>query len=109
MEGILNSNAKTLEGHSEDLKRVFGAIEKLNKISNSCFQKIGVIRYNPFKDAGGDQSFSIAFLDAKNDGVVITSLYSKEGNRVFAKPIKDGQSKYLLSGEEREAITKAIG
>ena len=109
IEEILASHIKTLESQRGDLKKIFGEIEKLNNISTICFQRIGVVRFNPFKDIGGDQSFSIALLDAKNDGVVITGLYTKEGNRIFVKPIDGGQSKYLLSGEEREAITKAIG
>jgi hypothetical protein len=109
VEEILSSHIKTLDNQAGDLKKIFGEVEKLNNISTICFQRIGVVRFNPFKDVGGDQSFSIALLDAKNNGVVITGLYTKEGNRIFAKPISGGQSKYLLSEEEREAITKAIG
>jgi len=72
-------------------------------------QKVGVVRFNPFKDIGGDQSFSIALLDEEDNGLVITSLYGREGNRVYAKPIEGGQSKYQLSDEEKEAISRAIG
>ncbi len=68
-----------------------------------------MVRFNPFKEIGGDQSFSIALLDSNNDGIVITSLYGREGNRVFGKPIKNGKSRYLLSGEEKKAIEQARG
>jgi len=56
---------------------------------------------------GGDQSFSLALLDKRNSGVVITSLYAREGNRVYGKPIKEGTSEYPLSEEEKKAIEEA--
>jgi len=58
---------------------------------------------------GGDQSFSIALLDKQNSGVVITSLYTRDGNRVYAKPIENGTSEYTLSKEEKEALSRATG
>ena len=106
---VLTSQIKKLEEQGRNIEKIFGEIERLNKISATCFQRVGVVRFNPFKEVGGDQSFSIALLDAKNNGFVITGLYTREGNRIFAKPIENGQSKYLLSGEEKEAIKKAIG
>ena len=104
---ILTTQIKNLEDQGKNIEKIFAEIEKLNKISAACFQKLGVIRFNPFKEVGGDQSFSIALLDAKNNGFIITGLYSREGNRIFAKPIENGQSKYMLSGEEKEALEKA--
>ena len=106
---VLASQIKKLEDQGKNIEKIYGEIEKLNKISATCFQKIGVIRFNPFQEVGGDQSFSVALLDAQNNGFVITGLYTREGNRIFAKPIENGQSKYLLSGEEKEAIKKATG
>jgi hypothetical protein len=106
---VLTSQIKNLEAQGKNIEKIFTEIEKLNKISITCFQKVGVIRFNPFKEVGGDQSFSIALLDANHNGFVVTGLYTREGNRIFAKPIENGQSKYLLSGEEKEAIRKAIG
>jgi len=70
-------------------------------------RKVGIIRFNPFKESGGDQSFSIALLDENDNGVVITSLYGRQDNKVFAKPVRNGKSKYLLSEEERRAIEEA--
>jgi len=58
---------------------------------------------------GGNQSFVIALLDDKNNGFVISSLFIKEGNRVYAKAVKDGKSDHLLSDEEKEAINRAMG
>lgn len=71
-------------------------------------RRVGLVRYNPFSDAGGDQSFALALLNDHKDGIVISSLYGREMNRVYAKPVEKGGSKYQLSGEERQAIEQAM-
>ena len=88
----------------EDLEKISKELENLKEESKFSVQKVGIVRFNPFKDVGGNQSFSIALLDGNDDGMVVTSLYTKEGNRVYGKPIKAGISEYLLSGEEKEVI-----
>lgn len=100
----LISHFKKLE---ETQKKLLEEFENLKKESQFCIQKVGIIRFNPFKEVGGDQSFSVALLDKNDSGVVITSHYSREGNRVYGKPVDKGQSKYLLSKEEKEVINKA--
>ena len=70
-------------------------------------QKVGLVRYNPFSDAGGDQSFALALLDGRGNGVVISSLYGREMNRVYAKRIEGGAAKYPLTDEEKEALHNA--
>jgi hypothetical protein len=97
----LESLDRKIEGVSENLV----SFEREMKWS---LQKVGTVRFNPFSEVGGDQSFSIALLDGNDTGIVITSLYSREGNRVYAKPIKKGSSKYQLSEEEKKAIEKAL-
>jgi hypothetical protein len=91
----------------EEFKKVLKDFEELKQKEKFNIQKIGMVRFNPFKEVGGNQSFSIAILDGKDDGVVITSLYLKEGNRIFAKPIKGGKSDFNLSKEEIDAINLA--
>jgi hypothetical protein len=91
----------------ESFKKVSQELEELKKNNSFSIQGIGIVRFNPFKESGGNQSFSIAFLDGNKDGVVISSLYGREGNRVFAKPIKKGKSEYLLTEEEKKAIEEA--
>ena len=91
----------------ENFEKISQDLENFKKESLLSLQKVGTVRFNPFSEVGGDQSFSIALLDGNDDGVVITSLYSREGNRVYGKPIKAGQSEYSLSKEEKEAIEKA--
>ncbi len=96
---------KKLEKNYEELTRELAEFKEKSK---KDLQKFGLVRFNPFKEIGGDQSFSIALLDAENNGLVITSHYGKEFNRVYAKSISQGQSEYQLSKEERQAIDKAI-
>lgn len=92
----------------KEVERISQGFENLKKENKFSVQKIGIVRYNPFSEVGGDQSFSIALLDGNNDGVVITSLYARDGNRVYGKPIKKGASEYSLSEEEKRAIEEAI-
>ena len=77
---------------------------KLDYDVNSCIQKIGLVRYNAFKDVGSDLSFAIALLDNNNNGVVFNGLYGSESSNIYAKPIKNGESTYQLSNEEKYAI-----
>ena len=90
-----------------DFEKLSQELEKLKKESQFSVQKVGIVRFNPFSEVGSDQSFSIALLDGNDNGVVITSLYTREGNRVYGKPIKKGASEYFLSEEEKKAIEKA--
>ena len=69
------SRFKDLE---EKVKKISEGLEVLKKESKFNFQKVGIVRYNPFSEVGSDQSFSIALLDGNNDGIVITSLYARE-------------------------------
>lgn len=93
-------------------------VEKINnEIINYCkilddnikntIYKVGLIRYNAFKDVGSDLSFSLALLNEKNNGVVLNSVYSRDNSNIYAKPIINGESEYRLSEEEKLAIKKA--
>lgn len=95
---------KKLEKNHENFSRELADFKEESK---KTLQKVGIVRFNPFREIGGEQSFSIALLDANRNGVVITSHYGRESNRVYAKPIEGGKSKYQLSKEENEAINKA--
>ena len=105
---ILLSQKEKNSNLENQLKEVFLKIESLEDVLGRTIQKTGIVRFNPFSDIGGNQSFAIALLDEKNNGFVISSLFVKEGNRVYAKAVKQGKSEHLLSGEEIEAIDRAI-
>ncbi len=74
----------------------------------SHLQYCGVVRFNPFANTGGDQSFCIALADGEGHGVVITSLHAREGTRIYAKPLVNWGSPYPLTDEERAAIDRAV-
>lgn len=108
LEDVIVSISKELEGLDKsygELETYLGSVEE--RLQKSV-QNVGVVRFNPFHDAGGDQSFAIALLDENKNGVVFSSLYSREGVRVYAKPIKNSASNYQLSPEEQQAIEKAL-
>lgn len=94
---------------SEYIKIINTSTDEIRQIALRGIQNVGVVRFNPFKDVGGDQSFAIAFLDAKGNGLTLSSFYSREGTRIYAKPVKNMTSTYQLSQEEKGAIENAIG
>jgi hypothetical protein len=104
-------NLKEAVDYLKELDRNFEKLSQemknLKEESNFAVQKVGIVRFNPFSGVGSDQSFSLALLDKKDNGLVITGLFSREGNRVYAKPIRNSQSEYLLSQEEKNAIERA--
>lgn len=102
----IDSSIKELEKFRIDLEKYLTTVERRLKKS---VQAVNTIRFNPFKGtgSGGNQSFATAFLNEENDGVVISSIYSREHTSVFSKPIKNGASEYELSDEEKGAITEA--
>ena len=107
LEELLDRQLDLAEQTSErvgDLERAHG---ELRQAMQRAVQRVGLVRFNPFSDTGGDQSFSIALLDGDGDGLVISSLFSRSETRVFAKPIQGGQSKYNLTEEEQQAILLA--
>ena len=95
--------------HKKDIKTLHTSVQKLDADRHTYFQKCGFVTFNPFNDrVGGDQSFVIALLDNNNTGFVQTCMYTREGVRIYVKPIQEGASKdYELSKEEKEAIDKA--
>mgnify|MGYP001037875607 CR=1 FL=1 len=109
IEKVLEYEMRKLKKTEEDIKKLAQNIKWIEGIALKSVHKVGVVRFNPFRDIGGDQSFSIALLDYKDNGVVVSSLHSAEGTRVYAKPILKNKSKYQLTKEEEEALKKAYG
>lgn len=70
-------------------------------------QKVGLVRFNPFRELGGDHSFSLAMLDGQDSGIVITGLHTRDRTRVYIKEIKKGKAALELSNEERKAFNEA--
>ncbi len=111
------SSSKKEETPKETVRRIEElekTIQDLSQEVASCKQalkkavsRVGIVRFNPFQEKGSDQSFSFALLDEQGNGIVVTSHFFKEYNRVYAKPIFQGKSEYALSAEEKEALQKA--
>ena len=95
--GALNTRLTTLEGEAAELAATLPL----------AVQRVGLVRFNPFDDTGGDQSFALALLDAGGDGVVVSSLHTRTANRFYAKPVKAGHTTHALTTEERQALEQA--
>jgi hypothetical protein len=105
LKEILEEILSTEKKQQEDVKRIFERLERIENDGLLHIQKVGLVRFNPFADTGGDQSFVLALLDGKNSGVVVTSLHGRVGTRWYAKNIKEGKGEnYELSEEEEKAI-----
>ncbi len=94
-------------GNTKAIKMLGKEIDRLQDEGKFHVQKVGLVRFNPFQETGGDHSFSIALLDGKDTGVILTGLHTRERTRVYAKAIKKGKSEHELSVEEKKAFTKA--
>ena len=88
--------------------QIAGDINNLNNEIEQCLKKVGIVRYNAYKDTGSDLSFTLALLNENNNGVVLNGIYSREMSNIYAKPVENGKSSYTLSEEEKEAINRAI-
>jgi hypothetical protein len=109
LEEVLLEQAKNLKVLDKDIQELYSISNKINTLALRGIHKVSAIRFNPFKDVGGNQSFSIALLNGKNDGITITALYTKEGTRVYAKAITGGESlSFPMTEEEKKAIETAL-
>ena len=111
-EGTLGDVLESHVGRVEDVRARLEELDQrhadLQRVSQTSLQHIGLVRFNPFDDTGSDQSFAIALLDDRRDGLVISSLHGRNNTRVFAKPVEGGSSSHTLSDEETQAIRIAV-
>ena len=114
-DGQGGSLQQLLDSHLGKVIEVGTKMEELNALyatletrSRGSLQHVGMVRFNPFEDTGSDQSFAIALLDDRRDGIVLSSLHGRGGTRLFAKPVEGGESKHQLSDEEAQAIRVAV-
>ena len=94
--------------HGKNLASVSKDLTDFRTKAQGFLQKYALIRFNPFEDQGGDQSFTVALLDGNDNGIVVSSLHSRGGVRVYAKAVKSAKSdKHQFTKEEKEAVEKA--
>lgn len=94
-----------LEAQLEELRP---RLQYAEQVAGVSLQKIGFVRFNPFQDTGGDNSFILVLLDAENTGVMVSSLFAREGVRIYGKQINRGRSRHQLSAEEKAALEETM-
>ena len=108
LEAVLDAHLDKVFAVARELDGLGDRMAALEGAQRKAFQRVGLVRYNPFEETGGNQSFALALLDAAGDGWVLSSLHARSGTRVYAKTIKAGRADVGLSAEETAAITRAM-
>ena len=107
-KSIMENILKDINIAKKDIDYLKSYCDNINKAGLLHIQKIGLVRFNPFKDTGGDQSFILSLVDGSDTGVVISGLYSRSGTRWYAKRVVKGKSiDHELSDEEEKALKEA--
>ena len=97
-----------LEGENEKgIETLTKRINGLEEDGKLHVQKVGLVRFNPFNELGGDHSFSLALLDSEDTGIIITGLHTRERTRIYVKSLKRGKSESELSTEDKKALAIA--
>jgi hypothetical protein len=107
LENALNSLAQNVKNLQDEQMISQQHLQELQNILKFAVQKVGLVRFNPFAESGGNFSFSLALLDDTNSGVVLTSMHGREQNRVYTKTINNGRSETQLTEEELQAVKNA--
>lgn len=107
LENMLYEYNENVKKSNETYGKVLSMIQEIDDEMKWCTQKIGVIRYNPFDEMGGNLCYAVAILDGKDNGVVLNGIHSRNGTFTYAKPIERGVSPYVLTEEELQALEKA--
>jgi len=108
LEAILEAHLTRVHEVVRELGEVEARTAILERDLRRTFARVGLVRYNPFEDTGGNQSFALALLDAHGDGFVISSLHTRNQTRVYAKGVTGGRSDAAVSDEEAEALRQAM-
>jgi hypothetical protein len=109
LQAVLDAHVARVQAATEEVREVSLLARRLERDGRVHFQKFGFLRFNPFRDAGGDQSFALALADQDGNGVVLSSLHGRDGTRVYGKPLVAWESTYPLTEEEQQAIKRARG
>ncbi|CAN5312412.1 hypothetical protein BH10PAT1_BH10PAT1_4850 [soil metagenome] len=105
VKGTSNENFEKILENIPGIKK---DITLLQQQELKHIQKVGMIRFNPFNETGGDNSFTICLMDANSNGVLLTGLHTREKTRMYAKKIENGKSSSELSNEEKKVIAQTV-
>jgi hypothetical protein len=108
LEAILGSHLERVYALNADVERLTTRTTTLEQVQRTAFQRVGLVRFNPFEDTGGNQSFALALLDQNADGFIVSSLHSRNGTRIYAKAITGGRCDTAMSSEEEQALKAAL-
>ena len=108
LEAVLDAHLDKVYEVSRELDELAARMAVVEGAQRRAFQRVGLVRYNPFEETGGNQSFALALLDAGGDGWVLSSLHARSGTRVYVKAIKAGRADTGLSDEETAALGQAM-
>ena len=108
LEAVLGSHLERVRKVVTDVDAVAARTAVVERDLQSSLGRIGLVRFNPFEDTGGNQSFALAMLDGRGDGFVVSSLHARAGTRVYAKSIAGGAAESALSDEEAAALRAAL-
>ena len=104
---VLEKVIARLRIDSEEIREIKKEIAGIRELDRYHIQKVGMVRFNPFRETGGDHSFSIALLDANNTGLILTGIHTRERTRIYTKAVKLGEGEFELSDDEKKALSKA--
>lgn len=107
LEGVLEAHLERVQEVSREVDALTARAAVLEADSRRAFSRIGLVRFNPFEDTGGNQSFALALLDSREDGFVISSLHNRSATRFYAKAMSAGKPEGALSDEETKAVDQA--
>jgi hypothetical protein len=107
LEAVLTEHIETVHAVARDLDELTARTAVMEAAARHHFSKQGLVRFSPFQDTGGDQSFALALLDESDNGIVMSSLHSRTGTRIYAKAVSAGKTSASLSDEETQAIEEA--
>lgn len=107
LEAVLDAHLDKVFAVARDLDELAARTVAVEAAGRRAFSRVGLVRFNPFEETGGNQSFALALLDGEGNGVVLSSLHARAGTRVYAKAVTAGRSDANLSDEETAAIRQA--
>ena len=108
LDAVLDAHVDKVYAVARELDELMARAAVQEAVGRRSIQRVGLVRFNPFEDTGGNQSFAIALLDGAASGIVISSLHSRTGTRVYAKSVTEGRAEGALSEEETDALGRAL-
>jgi hypothetical protein len=107
LEQVLQDHIAQVHNTTQRLEELETLAHQAELASRRSLQWLSVLRFNPFNDVGGDQSFVLALVDDDGNGAVVSSLHMRDMTRVYAKPLKKWESEHRLTDEEKQAVANA--